>query len=92
MVKVLPVVPSAVSGSLTESPVAPSWREYRPYIVEPGKVNPLISLFCPEGAVSLENETVSINLKFCKGCGICAVESEGIVMVPEYTGAKGVLK
>lgn len=90
MAKELPVVPTAVPGSLAEISAAPSWREYRPEVREPEKVNPEVILFCPDGAISYENGITEVNLAICKGCGICAAESEGIVMVPEYTGVVGV--
>jgi Pyruvate/2-oxoacid:ferredoxin oxidoreductase delta subunit len=90
MAKELPVVPTAAPGSLAEISAAPSWREYRPEVHEPTKVNPIIVLFCPDGAITSESGKTDINLGICKGCGICAVESEGIVMVPEYIGVKGV--
>lgn len=90
MAKELPVVPTAVSGSSVEISVAPSWREYRPEVKDSKKVNREVLLFCPDGAISIEGEAVSIDLHICKGCGICAVESDGIVMVPEYTGVTGV--
>jgi len=90
MAKELPVVPTAVPGSLAEISAAPSWREYRPEVCEQEKVDPEVVLFCPDGAISSENGTTEVNLAICKGCGICAAESDGIVMVPEYTGTIGV--
>ena len=90
MAKELPVVPTAVPGSLVEISAAPSWREYRPEIRDAKKVNRNVVLFCPDGAISIEGDAVGIDLRICKGCGICAVESDGIVMVPEYTGVMGV--
>lgn len=90
MAKELPVVPTAVPGSLIEISAAPSWREYRPEVRESQKVNREVLLFCPDGAISVDQEAVVIDLRICKGCGICAAESDGIVMVPEYTGVPGV--
>ncbi len=90
MAKELPIVPTAVPGSSVETSAAASWREYRPEVRESQKVNREVVLFCPDGAISIEKETVTIDLHICKGCGICAVESDGIVMVPEYTGVSGV--
>ena len=90
MAKELPVVPTAVSGSSVEISVAPSWREYHPEVKDSKKVNREVLLFCPDGAISIEGEAVAIDLHICKGCGICAAESDGIVMVPEYTGVIGV--
>lgn len=90
MVKNVPIVPSAVAGSLAESKFAPSWREYRPEIIDQEKVNPLVVLFCPDGAVTIEERKTEVNFDLCKGCGICAAESGGIKMVPEYAGPKGI--
>lgn len=90
MAKELPIVPTANPGSLAEISAAPSWREYRPVIREPEKVNQVVIHFCPDGAISNKNGTIEIDLRICKGCGICAAESEGIEMVPEYTGVYGV--
>lgn len=88
----IPIVPSAFPGSAGEVSAAASWRVYRPEITDQNGIDPNIILFCPDGALELENEQVRINLKFCKGCGICAKESESISMVPEYTGPSGILK
>lgn len=91
MAKELPIVPIAEPGSLVEISAAPSWREYRPEVRDPKKVTVEVYLYCPDGAISIEGEKVAIDLLICKGCGICAAESsEGIEMVPEYTGAIGV--
>ena len=90
MAKELPVVPVAEPGSLAEISTAPSWREYRPEVRDPKKVTVEVTLYCPDGAISIEGQEVSIDLRICKGCGICGAESDGIEMVPEYTGAMGV--
>ncbi len=92
MAKEIPVVPSALAGSAGEVSAAPSWREYRPQIIDQKGIDFKIVLYCPDGAISVEGEEFFINYKFCKGCGICAKESEGINMVPEYTGPQGILK
>lgn len=88
----IPIVPSASPGSAREVSAAASYRVHRPEITEQNGIDPKIILFCPDGALELENEKVKINLKFCKGCGICAKESESINMVPEYTGPLGILE
>ena len=31
-------------------------------------------IFCPEGAIQLEDGAVTVNYRYCKGCGICAHE------------------
>lgn len=89
-VKNLPVVPSGDPGSLAEASNYQTWRILRPEITEPLNVDPVVTLYCPDGAIAIEESGAAINYKLCKGCGICAKESKGIVMVAEYTGPKGI--
>lgn len=89
-VKNLPIVPSGDPGALATASNYATWRVLRPEITEPAKVNPIVTLYCPDGAIALTESGVTVNDKLCKGCGICAKESEGIAMVPEYTGPKGI--
>lgn len=88
--KNLPIVPSGEPGALAEASNAVIQRINRPEITDSTKLNPIIHLYCPDGALSLDENGIIICYKLCKGCGICAKESEGIVMVPEYTGPKGI--
>lgn len=88
--KELPVVPSGDPGSLAESPNSAIVRIYRPVINDQAKVNPMVLLYCPDGALSLKEDEIEISYKHCKGCGICAKESAGIEMVPEYKGPRGI--
>ncbi|AGA69252.1 2-oxoacid:ferredoxin oxidoreductase, delta subunit [Desulfitobacterium dichloroeliminans LMG P-21439] len=87
--KELPVVPSGDPGSLAESPNSAIQRIYRPVIKDQTQVNPIVLLFCPDGALSLIGDEIVVSYQHCKGCGICAKESKGIEMVPEYTGPRG---
>jgi pyruvate ferredoxin oxidoreductase delta subunit len=89
-VKSLPIVPSGDPGALAEVANFAVWRILRPEITDPDIIDPIITLYCPDGALTMEEKGAVINFKFCKGCGICAKESAGIQMVPEYTGPKGV--
>ncbi|NLI92151.1 MAG: 2-oxoacid:ferredoxin oxidoreductase subunit alpha [Peptococcaceae bacterium] len=89
-VKNLPIVPSGDPGALVEAANYATWRIFRPVITESAKVNPIVTLYCPDGAITVDESGAEVNYKLCKGCGICAKESEGIQMVPEYTGPKGV--
>lgn len=89
-VKNVPIVPSGEPGALAEAANGKIQRINHPEITDQTKVNPIILLYCPDGALSLDESGIAINFKFCRGCGICAKESEGIVMVPEYKGHKGV--
>ena len=42
--------------------------------------------YCIEGCMSKEDEKINIDLRFCKGCGVCSNEcpSDAIKMVKEY--------
>ncbi|HVJ48962.1 2-oxoacid:ferredoxin oxidoreductase subunit alpha [Desulfitobacterium sp.] len=88
--KNLPTVPSGDPGALAKAANGAIQRINRPEITDPARVNPIVLLYCPDGALSLDEKGIAISYKLCKGCGICAKESEGIAMVPEYTGPKGV--
>lgn len=89
-VKNVPVVPVGEPGALAEAANHKVQRIDRPEITDQAKVNPIVTLYCPDGAISLDEGGFAISYKLCKGCGICAKESEGIQMVPEYTGPKGI--
>jgi 2-oxoacid:acceptor oxidoreductase delta subunit (pyruvate/2-ketoisovalerate family) len=62
-----------------------SWRSSRP-VMAPDKCNLclLCWVFCPEGAIR-QAPDLSIDLDYCKGCGICASECrrDAIRMVEE---------
>ncbi len=64
-----------------------TWRKYKPVIDKSKCVKCLLCwLYCPEGAIVRDEEdNVSINYDFCKGCGICANECprKAITMVEE---------
>lgn len=69
-----------------------SWRIQRP-VLDPGKCNNCLIcwLFCPEGSIRRGEGCVSIDLAFCKGCGICARECprQALCMVDEALLVKG---
>ena len=62
------------------------WRTFRP-VIDPEQCNRcgLCSLYCPEGVIRENPESLEIDLDFCKGCGICAEEcpTKAISMVEE---------
>lgn len=66
-----------------------SWRTFRPVRDEDRCIHCLICwIFCPDSAILVEDEkVVGIDLKHCKGCGICAKECpsrvQAIQMVEE---------
>lgn len=70
-----------------------SWRALRP-IIDLDKCTHcmLCWVFCPDGSIIVSNsKVIGIALRFCKGCGICAVECplHIITMVEEAEAAKG---
>ena len=63
-----------------------SWRSLRP-VTDQQKCNLCLScwVFCPEGAIKQSPEGLSVDLDYCKGCGICASEcrKDAILMVED---------
>lgn len=65
------------------------WRVERPVLNKEKCVNCLLCwISCPEGAIKVQDGKIAeIDLDYCKGCGICAVECpprvKAIEMVPE---------
>ena len=53
-----------------------SWRTYRPIHNKEKCTNCLRCwIFCPDSSIIVEDgEVQGIDLRFCKGCGICAEE------------------
>lgn len=51
-----------------------SWRVFKPVFNKDKCVKCLRCwIFCPEGAVKKNKDgTISIDMNYCKGCGICA--------------------
>ena len=52
------------------------WRTFRPVMDKDACKNCLFCwIYCPDSAVVVENEKIKgIDLKYCKGCGVCAKE------------------
>lgn len=51
------------------------WRAFRPIVDNDKCVYCLLCwIFCPDAAVSRNDESVDILYDYCKGCGICANE------------------
>lgn len=43
-------------------------------------------IFCPDSAVSVTGSAVEVDMRFCKGCGICATEcSTGAIQMAEVS-------
>jgi len=52
-----------------------NWRSRRPVFEKKTCINCLKCwIFCPDAAIRIKNKKVfKIDLRYCKGCGICAV-------------------
>jgi len=65
------------------------WRNYKPVRDTEKCSNCLICwIYCPEGCIKVKDGKITdIDLKYCKGCGICAeecpVKGKAIQMVEE---------
>lgn len=69
-----------------------SWRMLRPVLEAEKCTNCLLCwLFCPEGCIRREEEYISIDLDYCKGCGICTRECprQALSMVDEVSLISG---
>ena len=77
----MPLGPSAAAGILVEGNAG--WRTQRP-VVDPALcVRCMICwTICPDGVIDRD---ISIDMNFCKGCGLCAHECprKAITMVRE---------
>jgi len=53
-----------------------SWRTFKPVVDREKCINCMFCwIFCPESAVIVKDDKMEgFNLKYCKGCGICAKE------------------
>ncbi|GEA14242.1 hypothetical protein E308F_04840 [Moorella sp. E308F] len=93
--KELPVVPSARPGTMAAGAAMERIRERRP-VIDKQKCNLCREclLYCPDAALATDKGEVRVDLRFCKGCGICAVEcpARAITMVPEHAGNRGFIE
>ena len=74
--KLLPeagIVKSPLPNSEQPDMITGGWRILRPVIdKEKCTMCKTCWLFCPDGSIEITENEVRINLKYCKGCGICA--------------------
>jgi 2-oxoacid:acceptor oxidoreductase delta subunit (pyruvate/2-ketoisovalerate family) len=72
-----------------------TWRAFRP-IIELEKCTHCMFcwIYCPDGAILVEDSKVKgIDLKHCKGCGICAQECpRKVITMMEEAKAKEAIK
>lgn len=68
-----------------------AWRTFRPIIDMEKCIHCMFCwLYCPDGSILVENsKVIGIDLKHCKGCGICAAECpKKVITMVEETLAK----
>jgi 2-oxoacid:acceptor oxidoreductase delta subunit (pyruvate/2-ketoisovalerate family) len=66
-----PVFPVSATDSLRNH--TGSWSDEQPVLHDACTACALCALFCPEGAITRTGGVMSIDLLYCKGCGICEV-------------------
>jgi pyruvate ferredoxin oxidoreductase delta subunit len=84
-----PVGPGFEAGHLVTENAA--WRVVAPEI-DAVKCTRCLRcyLYCPEGSISNTGEVPGIDFRFCKGCGICAVECRpGAIVMGKENGRDG---
>lgn len=62
------------------------WRTFKPVIDESKCIKCMLCwIYCPEPSILWDGVRISIDYRYCKGCGICARECpvNAIRMVPE---------
>jgi len=65
-----------------------TWRNYRP-VLNKEKCTKCLAcwIYCPEGAVALTQKGgPKIDLRYCKGCGLCAQECPMEVIKMRFEG------
>ncbi|RLE76735.1 MAG: ferredoxin [Thermoprotei archaeon] len=74
MKKVKFIAPVAVP-TIGASGKTGNWRVMKP-IIDYDKCIKCMQcwMYCPEGAITVENDMPKIDYVYCKGCGICANE------------------
>jgi 2-oxoacid:acceptor oxidoreductase delta subunit (pyruvate/2-ketoisovalerate family) len=80
----------------TEQPdmITGGWRVLRPIIDEEKCTHcRLCWIDCPDACINLGEDAITVNLKYCKGCGICGeiCPVGAIEMVPELDFEDGVV-
>jgi 2-oxoacid:acceptor oxidoreductase delta subunit (pyruvate/2-ketoisovalerate family) len=80
-----PAWPHTASGRLIEGHA--QWRLQRP-VFDEGRCTRCLQcyLMCPDAAILLHEGVPSVDLRLCKGCGVCVKECElgAFRMAPEH--------
>ena len=58
------------TGTTLDAPTG-SWRMAEPRFTEKCTACSLCEVFCPDGAIYADNDTMKVDTRFCKGCEIC---------------------
>lgn len=69
--RLLPVFPTSTRDS--RSIQTGTWSLDRPVLLHGCTACAVCALFCPEGAITRDDDTMAIDYLHCKGCGICEV-------------------
>ena len=89
------IVPSPKPNTEQKNMITGNWRVLRPVIDhEKCTLCRTCWIHCPDGCIQIGEEQYSVNLKYCKGCGICAsvCPTGAISRVPEIDFEGGVVK
>ncbi len=89
------IVPAPKPNTEQEGMITGNWRVLRS-IIDHEKCTLCRNCWinCPDGCIKIGEEQYSINLKYCKGCRICAsvCPSDAISRVPEINFKGGVIR
>jgi pyruvate ferredoxin oxidoreductase delta subunit len=71
------IAPAGVCSKSSTSFLTGDWKTYKP-VRDPAKCTICLAclIFCPDGAIHWlpKKENIEFDLRYCKGCGICANE------------------
>jgi len=88
------IIPSPVGEN--DGMITGNWRFLRPVINQEKCTQCRVcDIYCPDACIALEPGGMQINLKYCKGCGICWTECPvkgAIAPVPELNFVGGVVR
>jgi len=89
------VVKSPAPNSEQPAMITGNWRILRPVVDHEKCTLCLTCVYaCPDACITVENEKIVQDLKYCKGCGICTAVCtvEAVDRVPELDFADGVVR
>jgi 2-oxoacid:acceptor oxidoreductase delta subunit (pyruvate/2-ketoisovalerate family) len=90
------IVPAPEVNGEQPGMITGNWRRERP-VFDPLRCTQCRSceMLCPDACISIDEKgIVDSDMKYCKGCGVCAFECRdgAIAMVPELDFADGVVR